>query len=153
MNNRSSTIGGIVCAIAIVFLAACGQENESSHKTSSDLQNDAEQELLADPARALPELIKRLRAAVSKREGLLVVQSPLSLEVAVLPPNTPWVLVCGAGIGLHLGSAVAEHDGSVAVADVLDVPLALPVRILTREECIPVMLALGREVLSIVGEK
>jgi hypothetical protein len=90
---------------------------------------------------------------VSKREGLLVVQSPLSLEVAVLPPNTPWVLVCGAGIGLHFGSAVAEHDGSVAVADVLNVLLAFPVKILTREECAPVTVALGKEVLSIIGEK
>jgi hypothetical protein len=137
--------------MAIFSLAGCGQENEASHK--ADVQDDAEQELLADPTRALPELIKRLRAAVSKREGLLVVQSPLSLEVAVLPPNTPWVLVCGAGIGLHFGSAVAEHDGSVAVADVLNVPLALPVKILTREECAPVTVALGKEVLSIIGEK
>jgi hypothetical protein len=152
MNRLPRELWGLLGIVAILF-AGCGQENEISKKSPAELRDDSEQELLADLGRAQPELIKRLRSALSKREGLLVVKSPLSLEIAVLPSNTPWVLVCGAGVGLHLGSAVAEHDGSVSVADVLDVPLAFPTKILSKEECTPLAVALGKEVLSIVDEK
>jgi hypothetical protein len=56
MNNWTVVIAGVFSAIAILCLAGCGQENEVSHK--ADVQDDAEQELLADPTRALPELIR-----------------------------------------------------------------------------------------------
>jgi hypothetical protein len=93
-----------------------------------------------------------LRAAVSMRDGLIVIQSPLSLEMAILPASTPWVVICGVfGISVHFGSAVAEHDSSVAVADMLNVPLVFVT--IPKETCAELGPALGKEIQTIIGEK
>ncbi len=88
------------------------------------------------------------------RDGLVFVQSPVSLEMAILPPVPSWVLLCGpGGISVHFANVVAEHDdGQVAVADALDVPLAFA-GIVSRTTCTELAPAIGKEILRILGER
>jgi hypothetical protein len=148
---RVMTNSFLVSVIAIALLAGCGSQSGTNQKRQSEIQEDAERDLLSDPVRALPELIKRLRSAVSARDGFVLVQSPLSLETAVLPANTTWALLCGVGINVHFGSAVAEHDGSTTVADALSVPLAFPLAIISREDCRRVAPAIGKELQLLIS--
>jgi len=132
--------------VAALMLVGCGPS--SPPVETAVLQDDG---LLADPVKARPELARRLRAAVSMRDGLVFVQSPVSLGVAILPPATSWVLLCGpGGISLHFANVAAEHDGQVAVADALDVPLAFA-GIVSRTTCAELAPAIGKEILRILG--
>jgi hypothetical protein len=133
---------------ATLMLLGCAP-SPSQPKEEADDALAQDQRLLADPATARPELLRRLRAAVSKRDGLVFVQSPLSLTTALLPASTPWVLLCGSGISVHFGSVVAEHDGRTAVADALNVPLVFA--FVSKETCAELTLAIGKEILTIVS--
>jgi hypothetical protein len=151
MDARGCCTAG--CLFVVLLVTGCGSHEAAGQKSPAEIQEAAEEQLLSNLGQALPELIRRLRAAVSTRDGLVIVQSPLSLETAILPASAPWVLVCGAGIGVHFGSVVAEHDGSVAIADVLNVPLALPTRVLTKEECAQFAPAIGKEIQDIIKSR
>jgi Rossmann-like domain len=71
-----------------VLLLLCGCEAREPAKENSEAeqQEAREAQLLADPAKARPELVRRLRAAVSMRDGLIVVKSQFGLGIAILPP-------------------------------------------------------------------
>jgi hypothetical protein len=145
----------LVYVFMLIFLFGCDARDPPKQESKWEQVQVQVQEtkLLANPATAIPELLRRLRAAVSMRDGLIVIQSPLSLlQTAILPASTPWVVVCGVGISVHFGSAVAEHDGSVAVADVLNVPLVFGV-IVPKETCAELGPAVGKEIQTIIGAK
>ena len=65
----------------LLLLALCGCEvNDPAMEKSASEQHELEEsQLLADPAKARPELMRRLRAAVSMRDGLIVVKSQFGL--------------------------------------------------------------------------
>lgn len=138
-----------------VLLLLCGCEVRDSAKQQSESEQEEarESQLLADPAIALPELVRRLRAAVSMRGGLIVLKSQFGRGIAILPAGTPWVVICDpAQISVHFGSAVAEHDGSVSIADALNVPLIFSVAAaIPGETCAELGLAVGKEIQAIIG--
>jgi hypothetical protein len=55
----------------------------------------------------MPELIRRLRSSVKKRDGLLVVFS-------VLSANSAWMITCGSGITVAFGNSTSGESGDDA---------------------------------------
>jgi hypothetical protein len=135
------------------MLCGCGVRDPAKQKSEAEQHEAEESQLLADPAKARPELMRRLRAAVSMRDGLIVVKSQFGQGISILPASAPWVVVCNVvSISVHFGSAVAEHDGSIAVADALNVPLILSVAApIPEETCADLGPALGKEIQKIIS--
>jgi hypothetical protein len=155
-NSKSWRRAQFLSAFALLLLCGCEAREEPAKRNSEAEQRDIrESQLLAEPAKARPELMRRLRASVSLRDGLIVVKGQFGQGMAILPVGTPWVVICGvADISVHFGSAVAEHDGSVSVADALNVPLALTVaEAIPEQSCAELGPAVGKEIQSIVGGK
>jgi hypothetical protein len=84
----------VVAVLAVLFLVVgCGPSDSSKEKkriTDADAKRlaenmAAEQQLLADPSKATPQLMQRLRASVKMSDGLLMVESQ-SLARLLSPP-------------------------------------------------------------------
>ena len=105
-------------------LCACDQEGEQTKATEPDTEHS---KLLAplptDPALALAELEKRLDASVKVSDGLVIVRDPVRpWSTSVLPITTPWVLNCGFGVSVVLGTAVSGD--ATDVSNSVDVTLS-----------------------------
>jgi hypothetical protein len=87
------------------------------------------------------------------RDGLLVVRGQFGQGIAILPAGAPWVVTCTAvQISAHFGSVVAEHDGSVAISDALNVPLIISVGVaIPKETCAELAPAIAKEIQAIIG--
>jgi hypothetical protein len=131
--------------LALALLGCAPSDSSSEKKPSLD---DQDERLLSDPYSAGPELVRRLRALVAVRDGLIVIVSPLTAGVTVLPVNSSWAVICGAGISVHFGDGVAEHDGFVAVPDAMNVLLALTV--VGPDTCRQLAPMIGKEVQAMI---
>jgi hypothetical protein len=119
-------------ALGLFLLVGCGPSDQSEKKQQSDAdakmmveQTASEKQLLADPSRATPELIQRLRASVKMRDGLLMMDDqsytrllyprsetyaasiPGAVNLSVRPPEAPWVFNCGMGITVVFGNQIS----------------------------------------------
>jgi hypothetical protein len=143
-----------------LFLVGCGptdeqrRETQRAEKVRADLA--AEEQLLSDPSRATSELIRRLRASVKMREGLLTVDpfatsgppdwTPVDVgELFVLPRNSPWLIDCGAGITVVFGSSVSGTGEEVAN----DVKVLLAYGPVPKQRCEMLGPAIGKEIQAI----
>jgi hypothetical protein len=138
----------------LLLLCGCDMHDPAKQKSESESEQQwaRESQLLEDPEIARPELVRRLRAAVSMRDGLLVVKSQLGLGIAILPAAAPWVVTCNVvQISAQFGSVVAGHDGP-AVADALNVPLIFSVRTpIPNETCAELGTAIAHEIQAIIA--
>jgi hypothetical protein len=125
-------------AIGLIALVGCGPGDQSKEKKQSDADvkkaietQASEQQLLADPSRAAPTLIQRLRVSVKMRDGLLMtdnqsltrILSPLSetsiasvpgaLNISAFPKETQWVVNCGLGITVVFGNPISGKSERV----------------------------------------
>jgi hypothetical protein len=69
--------------------------------------------LLRDPARAAPELEKRLRGQVHYSNGLLLIEDPILHGITTLPATTGWAIDCGIlGVAVTFG-ATGENGANL----------------------------------------
>jgi hypothetical protein len=85
---------GLIMALSSASVATAQPSDPAKQKREAA----AETQLLADPSRAVPELIRRFRSRVEMHDGLLTVKNPIG--VSVFPAGTPWTVTCGAGIAV-----------------------------------------------------
>jgi hypothetical protein len=66
-----------ISVFVLLLLCGCDMHDPAKQKSESESEQQwaRESQLLEDPAIARPELVRRLRVAVSMRDGLLVVKS------------------------------------------------------------------------------
>jgi hypothetical protein len=103
---------GIAAVIAMVGLAGCNDDSRKS-KPAASAESQAEDVLMADPQRALPELRRRLRSKAIVGKGFLVLTSDdIVTKFQVFPTIPPWKIGCGMmGIDLtfYYGPAPDDH--------------------------------------------
>jgi hypothetical protein len=79
--TAGSSIAAAFLLVALLFMVGCGPSNEPKKSTEAadkrKADATAEKQLLSDPDRAKTELIRRLRASVKMRDGLLIVSDPI----------------------------------------------------------------------------
>ena len=161
----------------LLFVVGCGQNDSLKEKKQSadaDARMAAEQQLLSDPDKAIPELIQRLRASVKLGDGFLMIEdeslslyrlaSPLAetnvtsfpfLSLSVLSLNSPWVIKCGAeGITVVFGNSISgsgeSDEGSNDVEVGNDVIVWLTAGSIPKKRCQKIAPALGKEIQTIL---
>jgi hypothetical protein len=101
--------------------------------------------LLRDPARAGPELERRLRKQVQYSNGLLLVEDPIFHGVTTLPATAGWAISCDTlGVSVTFG-ATGENDAGINVEIV---PLGTAVE---AGACDGISKALGAAVLRLTS--
>jgi hypothetical protein len=102
-----------VAPLLCLALGAC--EQTEPPKSTEKTRLDADAVLLKDIARAGVELEQRLAASIQYQDGLLLVHDPVIGQIVsyVLPANAPWVMTCGIGLSVVLGSSVTGDGSSV----------------------------------------
>jgi hypothetical protein len=164
----------VVVVLAVLFLVVgCGPSDSSKEKkqiTDADAKRlaenmAAEQQLLADPSKATPQLMQRLRASVKMSDGLLMVESqsltrllyprsetamasiPGAITLFVFPRETPWVVNCGIGLTIIFGNPTSgepeqiDSDGKVWLTNV-----PIP-----KQVCEKLSPLIGKEIQAILG--
>jgi hypothetical protein len=130
-----------------LWLCACGQ-GEQTKATKPDTAQELLAPLSTDPTLAEAELEKRLDASVKVSEGLVIVHDPFlgSLGSSILPATSPWVLTCGIGVSVILGSAISGDEGTVGN----DVEVMLSSDVLEQNICDVVGPTLGKHLQTML---
>jgi hypothetical protein len=94
------------------LLAACGA-SEPPKKSEISAKADEDSALTKEPARAAPELERRLLASIKADDGILTVQDEITGRFLsyYLPVTAPWMISCGVGMTVVFGASVSG-DGS-----------------------------------------
>jgi hypothetical protein len=139
----------VLPAFVLLLVVGCGP-NESTREQGArqvDPAVAAEAKLLSDPTKATPELIQRVRASVKMRDGLIVVDPLFTPGLSVMSANSPWTVICGAGIKAVFGTSVS--GGSDGVDN--DVTVWLAYASIPRDDCQVFTPAIGKEIQMIIG--
>jgi len=107
----------------------------------------AEEQLISDSSKAPAELIRRIRALIQNREGLLLVETTLGPGLSVLPSTSPWAVNCGAGITAVFGSSVSGGAESVDS----DIKVLLTYVIVSKQSCEKLAVIVAQEIQAIVN--
>jgi hypothetical protein len=164
----------------LLSIVGCGPNEPSKEKKDYDAevkrtaeQTASEQSLLADPGKAIPQLVQRLRAGLKMRDGLLIVDGqsfirlvspsdaspsqeaavlsmPGALTVSVFPRETTWVVNCGPGMQVIFGSPPSAGEVSgVSYPQTVSLTFGS----VAEEECETLAPAIGKEVQAILNER
>ena len=68
---------------------------------------------ISDPDAILPKALNALDEQVRVQEGFIFVTGASDLDTYLLPPQSSWMVRCGVGLSLQLGSVASGTDGSV----------------------------------------
>jgi hypothetical protein len=154
----SALYGAVLLVFGLFCLVGCGPSEEQKRETqrSEKLKADLEEEkrLLSDPSRAKAELIKRLRASVKMRDGLLTVD-PLAafgvdgFSLFVLSPNSPWLVHCGTGTGIEVVFGASVSGTGEEVDN--DIKISLARAAIPEHGCEMLGPAIGKEIQAIIN--
>jgi hypothetical protein len=104
------TIGLVLVGLAIlgyaIFSPRADDLAESGKKTSSA-------KFETDPDAILPAILQKLDDQIRTKDGLIVVMPAPGLETFLLPAPSPWLVRCGTGASISLGSFASGSEGSV----------------------------------------
>jgi hypothetical protein len=156
-------IEGRYLLLGLCLLLTVGCDDDKTEKakkaaTASHAQDEAEQQLIADPERAIPELKRRLRQSVKFQDGLVVVDSPFgmgtllgsvdSLNQFFLRSSTPWALSCGMGMTVTFGNLISGDASRVSNDVRVTLTLAM---MIDKSRCTTLGSAVGKEILTILA--
>jgi len=150
-----------VCALLVVGCNDNKAEKARKHAAAERAHHDAaEQQIFADPERALVELKRRLRKTIKFKNSVILVDSPFGmgtllgsatsfLNLYVIPPDTPWTVSCGLGMTVTFGNVISGDTGGVTN----DVQVALTLASLDKTQCETLGPAVGKEIQAILAGK
>jgi hypothetical protein len=122
---------------------------EKKQSINPEAQIAADLQLFMEPAKAITELITRLRAKVKVRDGLLIVDDLLVVSgLTVLPLNSSWTVSCGIGFTVTLGNTIGGSSDDVHNDVKVWLSFAGPI---PKQNCEPVAVAVGKEILAILA--
>jgi hypothetical protein len=126
------------------FLGVCTSRFTPAEQAKIDSQKRLEA-LLRDPARAGPELERRLREQVRYSIGLLLIEEPILHGVTALPATAGWAIGCDM-LGVRVTFGATGENG--AGTEVELVPLGTRVE---SSACYGISNALGVAVLRLTS--
>jgi hypothetical protein len=102
-----------LCLLTFTGASLCScddaeKRSQAEKEREQSQQDRAEQELMADPNKALPELQRRLERQLSVRDGVAFVTTDASIETTAVSRNSAWRVKCGM-----FGLSVSMPYGSV----------------------------------------
>jgi hypothetical protein len=165
--------------LGLLLLAGCGPSDQSENKKQSDdhakmlaEKSASERQLLADPSRAIPQLVQRLRASLKMRDGLLMVDNqsrfrllgsasevaamastPGGVSLSVRPRTSPWVVNCGIGITVVFGNSISGASENGEQPEPIDTEsrVWLTYEPLTKQGCEILAPVIGKEIQAILS--
>jgi hypothetical protein len=127
------------------FLGVCTSRFTPTEQAEINARKRLEALLRDDPAKAGPELERRLRKEVRYSNGLLLIDDPILHGVTTLPATAGWTISCNTlGVTVTFG-ATGEND---AGTDVEIVPLGTTVDV---NACDGISKVLGAAVLRLTS--
>src|ERR1035437_3736838 len=140
--------------LGLLLAVGCGPSDSSKEKKQLDANEKmaaenlaSERQLLADPSRAAPELVRRLRAIVKMQDGVLLVD--VKPQLFILPPNSPWVVDCMTAMTVVFGNLVSSYSNESGISN--DVKIMLARTIIKRESCRELAPLIGKEIRAILS--
>lgn len=112
-------IGSVVAGLAILGYAIFSPR--SGDRAERDKQ-DPSIKTETNPDAVLPDILRRLDDQIRVKDGLITVMPEPGLETFILPVSSPWLVQCGAGASVSLGSTTSGSEGSASSA--VDVSLS-----------------------------
>jgi hypothetical protein len=104
---------------------------------------------MSDPDRAGPELERRLAERV-KVDGGIILVSPMTMDLFVLPVSTLWTLQCSLG-GMSIESRGARRSEDFHSTTSNDVEVTLTVGTIDDKNCEVLAPRIGKRLLAILG--
>jgi hypothetical protein len=152
MMIRVAGLGVIMLALVV----GCSPDETSKDKPgdvatpSANDQIAANIKMLTDQSRDTSDFLQQIRTSLKLVNGVLVIEDIFGFELFVVPPNSPWVLQCGAGLKVVFGNSnVDGEDKGVHNDPVIKLSLAL----ISRERCRELAPLIGQEIQSIVNSR
>jgi hypothetical protein len=136
----------LVAALALCVLLSACSDKQPEKPTEASEAIKRETDLMSDPARAGPELEKRLAESVSVDGGLLLVHALMSLYV--LPVSTPWTLQCTIGMSIVFGNSVSGDNEETNN----NVTVNLSTGYIDQKNCDVLGPRIGKRLLAILGQ-
>jgi hypothetical protein len=90
--------------VAYTLLSLKAQQPNISENTSKVL-------LVTDPGAVLPQILAALDEKVSVKDGLILVTGTPNTETYLMPASAEWLVRCGAGAAIRLGTAGSGSQG------------------------------------------
>jgi hypothetical protein len=138
-------------AFALILVVGCGENESAKEKSAESAKAEekliAKMDILINSNRGIPEFLQQLHDSLKMVNGVIVIEDSLGIGISVLPPNSPWVVRCGAGITVILGSAVSGDENGVNN----DVEIRLSMLPISNEQCKEIAPLIGKEIQSIVN--
>jgi hypothetical protein len=131
----------VVAALALCVLLSACSDKQPEKPTEASEAIERETDLMSDPARAGPELEKRLAGSVSVDGGLLLVHAD-TLGLYVLPVSTPWTLQCTVGMSIVFGNSETNNN----------VTVNLSTGYIDPKNCDVLAPRIGKRLLAILGQ-
>jgi hypothetical protein len=109
MKDRFTIILVVIGLGILAYAVLAPREDKSGHVEKQKQAIDS----VSDPDVILPKALKALDEQVRVQEGFIVVTEARDLDTYLLPLQSPWMLRCGVGLSIQLGSVASGSDGSV----------------------------------------
>jgi hypothetical protein len=138
--SAGRAVGEADCKSTLFGLCTSRYSNAEQAEINAGKRLEA---ILRDPAKAGPELERRLRQQIRYADGLRLIQEPLLGEVIVRPATVEWSVSCSfVGIAVTLGGNVEHGTGT-------EVVLAPVGTTINKAACPAISIAVGQAMLRI----
>jgi hypothetical protein len=74
-------------------------------------ENTSKVQLVTDPGAVLPQILAALDEKVSVKDGLILITGAPNTETYLMPASAEWLVRCGAGAAIRLGTAGSGSQG------------------------------------------
>jgi hypothetical protein len=121
------TIGLVIVGLAILSYAIFSPRS-GNH---ADDKQDPSIKLETNPDAILPDVLRKLDEQIRVIDGLIMVVAEPGLDTFLLPISSPWLIRCGTGASISLGSFASGSEGSVGS----EVDVSLSYNLIDKNAC------------------
>ncbi|MET4069619.1 hypothetical protein ABID58_004421 [Bradyrhizobium sp. S3.2.6] len=136
----------VIIGLGIFAYAAFAPRGDDASRPE---KNKPKVDTVSDPAVILPKALKALDDQVRVQDGFIVVTETGDLETYLLPLRSPWMVRCGIGLSMQLGSVVGGTPESVGS----QIDLWLASDMIDKTACTAIAAKVGARLQEKLGER